>query len=663
MPSISYYKKVTFIVSMAASLCFGLIGFAQTQQSLDCSFEHMPAEMQAYLKKMSQSNREQMKQNCLDLNKQLEMERKNPDSDYAKRLYNDNVLAKVREIWAGAHLNDEAVQISFEITPPGNLNNLKIHKTSGKPDVDQAALNAFLSARFEPYQSQVDQSRKFLARSLYKTGTIIPIRVPDEMNLLAGEIEYSTNASLKKTPFSFSEKFFSTALLKVNQNGQIQDVALHRSSGNKYVDDMLLEALKKSGPFLPYLSNNQEPLDFYVLTVGYMLEGRPDVKKPIVEIKNVERLDSDGLLTSSTSTDLAHWVKRNLNFYLLDALITQDPSSKVAYDFTVLPNGQLNNIQLHQASTDKAFNEKALSILRLAAPFKPYTPKSGDGLQEFRFYLEPRKHRVYRMTFPHSNELADVNGYNGCCGRSDYEPTVLDLLHEVWAPPRYTQASPVYIMFRLDPNGNLTALNLDSPSGVAELDAYTLQTIKSLAPFPRYGATNKPFVEFSFAMHTLGMEGESSWKRPDMLRKYLTFKGQYLGEVKPDTAAYINLDIKGTKPNTAYANAKIQIQNVLKQQWEMTHRKREFPPEIMANPVLRSRAQALLKDMSIGPGNVTVRFTVAPDGHPVAIHTLNVVGNHPGREQSLEMSTEAAIAAAGPYQLPPQHYEITLKYP
>jgi len=83
---------------------------------------------------------------------------------------------------------------------------------------------------------------------------------------------------------------------------------------------------------------------------------------------------------------------------------------------------------------------------------------------------------------------------------------------------------------------------------------------------------------------------------------------------------------------------------------------------------LRARLKAAttkINTLPLGPGYVTVRFTVANDGHPVGVYSLsrNATEQFDRKHIFLRQSAESVVLGAGPYLLKPQHYEITLTYP
>ncbi len=673
------FNKVSIGVLIVIALGLPMsqnFGLAEDPINADfCSIEKMDPILKAYILKQPKEKQDEGLKQCRELVNKINSTPVDPESTYSKQSYAHKLNEKIYMLWAThRELPNQNVQIRFELEPAGKLVKVVTHKSSGNQNLDKIVISILEGASpFESFQGKSNPNRQYLLDATGSSAVVYQISdIVDSWNShylgdTVSNAKMAIEKSLKGMLPEFPERFITGLIMTVDQDGRVKNIKIHHPSGNSVIDNQLRKIVADSGPYLPYLSPKIPSADIYVSFQGYFIEN-PDRKQPIINVET----HSLGLASPETPDTLImekYWMVRNITYYWDSASVSEN--LQASFSFNVVPNGEIAKFEVHESSGNPQFDESASQALKSAAPFIPYSP-SKIGVRSYRAYMRAREVNLISLSYPDTESaLNPASTSDNCCIGDSYRETVLALISKHWIPPNYHYASPIYLRLLLTPKGEIQEIKMETTSGIPEFDTYAINAVKKAAPYPLYKSENTPYTVFPLKFITYGMKARNTFSnayRSDR-KEYFEINAKNTKEAVPDQRKCMNLDKVPSNTQDEASVIKRQLQAVVKEQIAIYNRyaTMETPPELKAlEKRLKIDFDARRKDIvPLGPGNALVRFSIAPDGYPVAVYTIKSQGNKAisGHEKLLSHNAESAVLKTGPYKGKSPCYDVTVTYP
>lgn len=661
------------------------LGLAQSSKEVDEACFLLPRHLRDGIMNLPPAQRSIAVTRCRESLKAVQKNPIDPETPMMKRQYWLQLYSIIGKYWRqNSKQGNMEVKIQFELQPSGQLAQASIQSSSGNSQLDKQALEFLHKLQpFAPFQGKMSSNRRFILQIAGQNARLWRIEDIDHLDPaydgnLSHDIQSMISAYLRNHPLQSSQGFLASLIVSVAQNGHINTIKVHHTSGNNTLDLALTQAISTSAPFVPFISQKERTLDFYIFLSGEPANPttsshtRASVYKlGITQPQNMEPIKIRGWWENKQAEE-KDLIFKYLGHFWRPSQSTEAAKLRASFNFEVLPSGELKGLSLHQSSGAETFDREALSALRTAAPFKPYVPESIlEGALKYRLYLGGNGEKaLFIMQYPFPEDTLRYTSYNSCCDPGKYDYAIFALFRKHWGPPMYAHASPLYLRMTVDPNGNISKLVLENTSGFSELDKSAIEALQKAAPFPEYISMDGKSLEFPLELaygtsHNPQMGGKTSWPTlaPSGRSKYFPVTALADGAEKPEQWVCTNLDSINSTSKGDLSVLKGQIQRALDKQIE--NHKREATVALPPNVKALLNNHGIPSHTPLGPGKVTVRFKVADNGYPVAVHTVKVIGNKvvPRQEWLLGGNAEGVILQSGPFKTINQSFEITLTYP
>lgn len=290
-------------------------------------------------------------------------------ADNYKEDYVVNAIKNKIELnWVRSTLEPNVTAIiSFDVNTDGSVSPVSVVRTSGNPDFDESVVKAVYKAVPFEYSSLISKpitlkiffSPDFMVANEVKTKPLANniVNVSNKNNTIDFS-EYLINLQSKIndnwTPKAFAKERKNIAIIKIDKDGALSNVAILQPSHDRNFDYSALTAIEKSVPMDAFPSNITAP-DTNVQLNFYYQKAKSNGKKVktnyvIASVLNVEGYDK--------YTEMVEKVlKNNLqNKYTIF-------EKKLVFEAQINSLGKLKYVKILEPSTSKMFNRSIYKVL------------------------------------------------------------------------------------------------------------------------------------------------------------------------------------------------------------------------------------------------------------------------------------------------------------